>query len=669
IALLGLCFIRKTNIISTLGLSVFISTLIFGYTFQTEYIPAKDIYAQKMHVYMNIDRIASSTDDYISVIGNIELDGRKHKSIIYIEDTSRNYQIGDNIEANVNLYYSNSDYNLGQRIFIKGYTDYAYRRHRELSLTDKLIHSIDEYCAMYPDDIGSIIKAFITGDKYNMDENIRNDFSISGTAHIIAVSGLHMSVLLGFCIKLMGRRAGSLVGVPLIFAYAFISGFSPSAFRAVIMSTMMVLAFFLKRDYNIYISYFVSMYIILCCNPFSIYNISFLLSFASVAGIIIVYPAINSRINSILKKRNIINMLFRFIAVSAAISFSASVFSNLVSARYFTRLSLISMLSNIFIVVPSSILLISGIFNYFIWSISVQAATFIAEYIVSPLAQLILYLNKVFSYIPFASVRTAAEYLYPTLVCLAILSVIFIIVRKKLWIFAAAGIFTVTIFCYDNYLFEQNHCFISIDYVNYQPMAFISSKDETYIIGGGNGNSSNTLKYIDRKLFEYNTSPEALFISKMNKANITGAIKVKEKYPECRIYGSDYTRKEYPLQYIRYKNNVVKSENINVGFETLPYNDGIITLSIGETDILWLPSITENRMTEYFETDSVKDADIVVIGDLYYMNKFKDKIMDFPSLEHVIICNNKDATWINDTVNGVKITQTSREDVTIVLPI
>ena len=154
----------------------------------------------------------------------------------------------------------------------------------------------------------------------------------------------------------------------------------------------------------------------------------------------------------------------------------------------------------------------------------------------------------------------------------------------------------------------------------------------------------------------------------MNKANITGAIKVKDKYPECRVYGSDYTRKEYPLRYIRYKNNSVSSENISVHFETLPYNEGVMTLKIGETDLLWLPSITEKRLDEYFEVKAIRDADIVIIGDLYYMNRFEEKINAFPSLKKIILCNTKYASWLDDS-EDITITQTSGEDIKLILPI
>ena len=275
VSIVGCLIVRKSNTILSIGLSVLISTLFFNYTYTNDYIPTKDIYAKKMRINMNIDRIASSTDDYISVVGDIDLDGNTHKSIIYIENTDKPLFIGDNIETNVKLYYSNSDYNLGQRIFLKGYADDAYRRHRELSFGDKLKFNIENYCNTYPDNIAGLVKALLTGDKSNMDEELRNNFSISGTAHIIAVSGLHMSVLLAFCMKIFGRKAGSIIGLPIIIAYTFISGFSPSAVRAVIMSFMLVLAFFMKRDYSVYTSYFLAMYIILAVNPFSIHNVSF----------------------------------------------------------------------------------------------------------------------------------------------------------------------------------------------------------------------------------------------------------------------------------------------------------------------------------------------------------------------------------------------------------
>ena len=65
----------------------------------------------------------------------------------------------------------------------------------------------------------------------------------------------------------------------------------------------------------------------------------------------------------------------------------------------------------------------------------------------------------------------------------------------------------------------------------------------------------------------------------------------------------------------------------------------------------------------------MRDADIVVMNDLFYMDRFEEKIMAFPSLKQVILCNNKDATWLDNITNGIRITQTSREDVSLILPI
>jgi len=147
----------------------------------------------------------------------------------------------------------------------------------------------------------AVLSALVTGQKEMIHERTRDNFSKAGLSHILAVSGLHMSLVgLGFfsififvlnlqpSFVITGRAkktAGFLTLLPLT-AYAFFAGFSPSTQRALIMAAVFITSFLIEKEKDPLNTLYFAASLILLIDPGALFSISFQLSFACVFFII-----------------------------------------------------------------------------------------------------------------------------------------------------------------------------------------------------------------------------------------------------------------------------------------------------------------------------------------------------------------------------------------------
>ena len=140
-----------------------------------------------------------------------------------------------------------------------------------------------------PQDAG-IYRALLTGDKSAMDEDIRSLYQENGIAHILAVSGLHLSILgLGVyeLLRRFGRSkaASGSVAALLIISYGILTGCSSSALRAVLMLLLRFLAAAVGRSYDMLTAMAAAALFLLWKEPFMLFSAGFQLSFLAVLAI------------------------------------------------------------------------------------------------------------------------------------------------------------------------------------------------------------------------------------------------------------------------------------------------------------------------------------------------------------------------------------------------
>ncbi len=239
----------------------------------------------------------------------------------------------------------------------------------------------------YNADACAVIKGILLGDKTDFSETLTENFSTSGISHIAAVSGLHLSILFSVLCGLLGffkirKKFVSFIILPAILIFSAVTGFSPSVCRAGIMLTMYLLALITKRQYDSITALFLSAFIILAVNPYSLFDISFILSSISTLAIIVIYPIICEKISPLCKENKFLIYLFSSLAISISVLIGTAPFV----AYYFGRISLFSIIANLWIVAICTPVFV---FGYILCLISVFLPELLYSLILYPLSSLI----------------------------------------------------------------------------------------------------------------------------------------------------------------------------------------------------------------------------------------------------------------------------------------
>ena len=142
---------------------------------------------------------------------------------------------------------------------------------------------------LFPQSAG-LAKAFIMGDRSELSEEVRNAFYSTGVAHLIAISGMHISVL-AMMLELvlshwLTKRQSSLMALAFITLYGAFVGFPASMLRAILMYAISTGAMLCGRPSDAPTRIAAALFIMLTAQPYYIYNTGFALSFGASAGII-----------------------------------------------------------------------------------------------------------------------------------------------------------------------------------------------------------------------------------------------------------------------------------------------------------------------------------------------------------------------------------------------
>ena len=190
------------------------------------------------------------------------------------------------------------------------------------------------------------LTATLLGDDSLLDDSVRTTFSATGLAHVLALSGLHVGIItailaaLFFPLRLLRRRwIYSSVIIVCLWAYAFVTGLSPSVVRAVIMATCLILGRILQRHRSSLNSLIFAAIIILIVSPMSIYSAGFQMSFVAVASILL----LANPMNPVSTKHRTL----RDIAAVFCVSLAAMIGTGGISLSYFHTFPLLFLLANV----------------------------------------------------------------------------------------------------------------------------------------------------------------------------------------------------------------------------------------------------------------------------------------------------------------------------------
>ena len=211
--------------------------------------------------------------------------------------------------------------------------------------------------------LSAILKAILVGDKSGFTDNLYNNFSNAGLSHIVAVSGMHLSILFSILSLLFfkvrtHKKAAYLISIPIIVIFVAAAQFTTSVCRGALMMFVMIFAALTHQRYTPINALFLSIVIITMVAPYAVFSKSLLLSFGATLGILVYFGYLNRLLKDLIPVPNIPSpklnkkILFCKESFCASISLSVSAFIGTVyfSVLFFGKVSWIQFFTNLWII-------------------------------------------------------------------------------------------------------------------------------------------------------------------------------------------------------------------------------------------------------------------------------------------------------------------------------
>jgi competence protein ComEC len=219
---------------------------------------------------------------------------------------------------------------------------------------------------LFSKDNSGIIKALLTGDKSFIARETKRDFAETGTAHVLAISGLHIGIIATVIIILLGfirnRIVKFILFVLFLTAFVLLTGSHPSSIRAAVMAVLIYLAWLSQRDINLLNILSFAVLIIIFFQPQMIYNIGFQMSAGALFGIALFYEPFRNLFAKFIKGDN---TFVQFVRTSLSLTFSVSIIIAPIVGYYFGNFSIVAPLANLFIVPLITLVLIYAMLSVF----------------------------------------------------------------------------------------------------------------------------------------------------------------------------------------------------------------------------------------------------------------------------------------------------------------
>lgn len=219
--------------------------------------------------------------------------------------------------------------------------------------------------AAFDDTAAPLAAAVTLGDKSSLSQQLYSSLNRAGVMHAAVVSGMHISFLVSFILILCrGRRGPALCLVPLLVFYALMAGGTPSAFRAVIMQGVLLAGPVLGREDDPPTSLGFALLVLLLQNPFAAASVSLQLSFASVAGILLVTQRLTDGLYRPVKarcKNKLLRRLAYLLAANVSVSLGAMLFTVPLIVLYFGQIVLAAPLTNILVLWAVTLLMVCAL--------------------------------------------------------------------------------------------------------------------------------------------------------------------------------------------------------------------------------------------------------------------------------------------------------------------
>ena len=224
------------------------------------------------------------------------------------------------------------------------------------SLRETLGHKIAE---VLPEPQAALAQGILLGIRGNIPQSLKDDFTVTGTTHILAISGVNLNIVTGILVAtgvwLFGKRNRLYIWLALvaIWAYSLLTGFDPPVVRAAFMVSLFLFAELLSRQQSIRTALAFSAAIMAVLTPRVLWDVSFQLCFLAMLGLVYVVPPLQSigkiMITKITGEEGWQASLLKWIIDSFAVTLGVTIVVWPLIARYFGVFSLVSPIATLLI--------------------------------------------------------------------------------------------------------------------------------------------------------------------------------------------------------------------------------------------------------------------------------------------------------------------------------
>ena len=533
-------------------------------------------------ITLTVSDYPAATEYGASVDGTVDLQGRRYKTRLYMVDQDQLPELGDLVTVPARLRLTTDGgsqdptYHRSNGIFLLAYAqDLAQIEDGEegptafpAAVRSAIRQSLE---AVFPADTLGFAQALLLGDKSGLSYAMRNHMSISGISHVVAVSGLHLSIAFGlvYALTLRRRVLSALLGIPSAFLFAAVAGFTPSVLRAAVMLSLMLLARLLKRDYDQATALSFAVLVILVLNPVAAASASLQLSVGAVAGIFLFSPRLLAWMTSGFRERRGLRWrLLRSLCAAVSTTMGATVFTAPIGAWTYGSVSLISPVTNL-LVLPVITLIFYGCLLIcglgLLWAPLAQAVAWAVGWLVC----YVLSLSSALANIPLAAIYPEhSTYLTIWLPFALVLLGIFLLGRfRGKQYFGLGLVFSLVLSVVLGYLEPMGERFrVTVLDVDQGQCVVLQAQGRTFVVdcGGsqGEGAGETAARYL---LTQGITYIDGLILTHYDTDHISGVHQLLERVDVGVLFLPLVTQEDVDTELAaRYPNNQIVTEDLTL---------------------------------------------------------------------------------------------------------
>lgn len=408
---------------------------------------ARGLDGQTVSVTVQVTDYSYETDYGSAVQTRVYLDGKPYQALFYL-DGEVELKPGDEIKGGFRFRLTHDGmrddtHHRGKGVFLLAYqsgqvligrADEIPGGYFPAKLRMEIAALLDE---VFSEDTAFFTKALLLGDRSGVDYETNTAFKVSGISHIIAVSGLHVSILFSLVEILSGKKRllTALIGIPVLILFAAVAGFTPSITRACLMQILMILAQLLNREYDPPTALSFAALAMMIGNPIVVTSASFQLSVGCMAGIFLFSEKIQSWIQNFpfwrdWKGKGLRVRLRQWFAAGLAVTLSSMFFTTPLVAYYFGAVSLIGVITNL-LTLWAVTWIFYGIMAVCLLSLIWMKGAAALAWCISWLIRYVLQIAHGLASFPLAAVYTKSIYIVAWLALCYVLVICFLIFRKR----------------------------------------------------------------------------------------------------------------------------------------------------------------------------------------------------------------------------------------------